>query len=69
MPRQRKNPIRYKTVNDFPEAGITATMISDSYLGITEEYVRAGIRSGKYKGYQVGRNCYMTKEQVKQNWG
>lgn len=69
MPRKRVKPIIYKTIDDFPNAGITATMISDSYLGITEEYVRNGIRDGQYKGYRVGRNCYMTKEQVRQNWG
>lgn len=69
MPGKRKKPIIYKSFDDFPEGKITATMISDSFIGITEEYIRAGIRNGKYKGYKVGRNCYMTKEQVIQNWG
>lgn len=68
MPAKRKKPIKYKTFDDFPEGKITAQMIANSFLGISAEYVRAGIRSGKYKGYQVGRSCYMTKDQVKQNW-
>jgi uncharacterized protein YggE len=69
MPGKRKKPIRYNTISDFPEAGITAEMIANSYLSISAQYVRNGIRSGQYKGYQVGRTCYMSREQVRQNWG
>jgi len=69
MPRKRKKSIDYQTINDFPEGGITAEMIANSYLGISAQYVRSGIRNGQYKGYQVGRSCYMSREQVRQNWG
>lgn len=69
MPAKRKKPIKYKTIDDFPVGKITAQMIANSFIGISAEYVREGIRSGKYAGYQVGRNCYMTREQVLRNWG
>ncbi len=69
MPAMRKQPIRFKNIDSFPETRITAEMIANSYLKISADYVRAGIRNGQYKGYQVGRNCYMTRDQVKQNWG
>jgi len=69
MPRYRKYVIKYKSFDDFPEGKITADMIQRSFLGISSQYVRIGIRCGTYKGYQVGRNCYMTKEQVIYNWG
>jgi uncharacterized protein YggE len=69
MPAKRKKKIRFNTIDDLPEAGITADMIANSYLGISAQYVRNGIRNGQYKGYQVGRTCYMSREQVRQNWG
>lgn len=69
MPGRRRKSIKYKSIDDFPEAKISASMIANSFLGISAEYVRAGIKTGKYKGYQVGRTCYMTKEQVRENWG
>jgi hypothetical protein len=65
MPAKRKKKIRFNTIDDLPEAGITADMIANSYLGISAQYVR----NGQYKGYQVGRTCYMSREQVRQNWG
>ena len=69
MSMKRKKPIMYKSFEDFPEGHITAQMIANSFLRISAEYVRAGIKNGQYKGYQAGRSCYMTREHVKQNWG
>jgi hypothetical protein len=54
-----------KTINDFPEGGITADMIDDSYLNISHTYARKMMQSGAIPSYQVGRNIYTTRDLLK----
>lgn len=68
MPAKLKHPKQYKRLEDLPEYRITPGMIFDSYLSISPQIVRAGVRSGKWRGYEVGNRVYMNREQVRQNW-
>lgn len=68
MPRKRTKELKYKSIEDFPDYRITATMISQSYIGISAAYVRNGVKNGTLKGYNIGRNCYMSKEQLIENF-
>jgi hypothetical protein len=68
MPRKRQKPIKFRSINDFPEK-ISAAMIQNSYLGFTAQYIRASVKSGKLKGVFVGNHCYMTRAQFIENFG
>lgn len=62
---KRRDNKKYKSINDFPEGGITAAMIAQSYLNIGDVQARAMMKSGVIPSYKAGRNYYTTRDLLK----
>ncbi len=70
MPKEKGKPVKYPNFDSFPNnRPISASMIQNSYIRMNAQYVRAAVLKGELKGYLVGRNCYMTKDQIEINFG
>jgi hypothetical protein len=68
MRKKAIKPKTYQTIDDFPYK-ISAHMIQDSYIGYSAVFVRQAVLEGKFKGIILRNHCYMTKDQLIENFG